>query len=72
MTQLFIGLQAANRDDILSIYDPMVPYLRIVLPCGNVREYLNKKDVPVRSIRCDCTEVDYEHWFIVYTEEGKE
>lgn len=41
------------------------PYLRIVLVCGNVREWA-RENVPDRDIECHCGDLDYAHWFIKY------
>ncbi len=72
-----VGWQATDRQSLLTYADGFMsglghrdaPYLRIVLPCGNVREYSSREDVPVRSIQCGCGEVDYDHWFIRYEKE---
>ena len=78
MSNAPIGCQAPDRQTLLDYADGFIsaghhnaPFLRIVLSCGNVREYHNRDDVPVRSIRCNCGEVDYEHWFIQYTKENE-
>ncbi len=44
------------------------PFLRIVLPCGNVREWLAAKDIPAKSIQCHCPDLPHikEHRFIKY------
>ena len=67
------GIRARTREDILQYYTPLAhydgPFLRIALPCGNIREYPREEDVPTQSLQCNCGEVDYEHWFIVYTGE---
>ena len=71
--QPYEGIRARSREDLLQYYTPLQSYresfLRIVLPCGNVREWLNKENIPAESLQCTCGEVEYEHWFIVYTEE---
>lgn len=67
--KVIVGWQAPNRGVLITQFGfASGPFLRIVLPCGNVREYLTKKDVPARSIQCNCGEIDPEHWFIRYTE----
>ena len=71
--QLYEGVRARNREDLYLWYSPYYTYfLRIVLPCGNVREWLNREDVPTSSLQCHCKEVDYEHWFIRYVGEDNE
>ncbi len=73
-----IGWQSPDRQTLITFADGFVsglgrqrdaPYLRIVLPCGNVREYIHREDVPVRSIQCGCGDLDYDHWFIRYDNE---
>lgn len=75
------GVQAKSRDALVTWSDGFSlgamrnlspPFLRIVLPCGNVREYLNREDVPKRSIPCRCGEIPEDHWFVLYENEGKE
>ena len=65
---MIVGLAAPDRETVqnIEIWNHN-PFLRIVLPCGNVREYLTKEEVPLRSIRCNCGEIEEEHWFITYT-----
>ena len=80
VAKMSIGWQAIDRPALLIYADGFisgignrtVPFLRIVLPCGNVREYISREDVPMRSIRCNCGEVDYEHWFILYDKEDED
>ncbi len=77
VAMIAVGWQSTDRETLLVYCDGFIngighrdaPYLRIVLPCGNVREYSSRDDVPVRSIQCGCGEVDYDHWFIRYEKE---
>ncbi len=65
-----IGWQAPDRATLIAgTFSLQAPFLRIVLPCGNVREYICQEDIPGRSIPCNCGEVDYDHWFIRYETE---
>ena len=67
--QVVVGFQAPNRETLLkATLHFSGPFLRIVLPCGNIREYLTKEHVPARSIQCKCGEITPEHWFIRYEE----
>jgi hypothetical protein len=67
--KVIIGWQAPDRKTLqVGTLSIKRPFLRVVLPCGNLREYLTKEDIPERSLQCNCGEVDYEHWFIRYTE----
>ena len=75
--KIAVGWQCIDRETLITYCDGFInglghqdaPYLRIVLPCGNVREYSSRTDIPVRSIQCGCGEVDYDHWFIRYEKE---
>jgi hypothetical protein len=74
------GVQAPNRTTLVTWADGFTmgagralspPFLRVVLPCGNVREYLNREDVPKRSVHCRCGEIAGGHWFVFYEEEAQ-
>ena len=73
--QLYEGIRAVNREALIDFtrpyYGPAGSFLRIALPCGNVREYPREEDVPTESLQCNCGEVDYEHWFIRYVGEDE-
>lgn len=71
------GIAAPNREELMTYARAFIgglrptdnpPFLRIVLPCGNSREWLTESDVPARSIECRCRDLDYQHFFIKYTE----
>lgn len=63
-------IQAVREIDGLRLSFPNAgPFLRVVLPCGNVREW-TEKDVPAKSIQCHCEDLPHvrAHYFIKYKE----
>ncbi len=64
-------IRCRNRTILWKHYDflPKVPYLRTVVPCGRVREWVRREFIPKASVECKCGELDYRHWFILYTDE---
>lgn len=75
------GVQTPDRQTLITYIHDFVsalgcensdaPRLRIVLPCGKIREYATQEEIPVRSTQCNCGEVDYEHWFVRYEKEAE-
>lgn len=46
-------------------------FLKINMPCGNIREWLTEDAVPDVSIKCPCNDLPNikEHWFIRYSKD---
>lgn len=74
----YAAFTAPNRAELLSAmawppaYDDggadqqLPPFIRVVLPCGSIREWWRPEQVPDFSVECHCGNLPYEHFFIKY------
>lgn len=53
-------------DEIMHQADRYDNFLYIKGPCGEVRRYSTREDVPEESVECCCGKVPYQHFFIRY------
>lgn len=64
-----LALKLAFPDSLATVGKP---WLRIVLDCGNVREYSTSAQCPPRSVQCPCSDFPWpghaEHYFIKYSQ----
>lgn len=76
---LLAAIRATNREVLLESIDGMIAQfgrrsdtyllIRMEEPCGSMREYASRDDVPAETVPCDCGMAP-EHYFILY--EGAE